>query len=225
MEGAYREFLASPTAESLLSLRAQTSTYHVSEKAGNNSLWLTAKSPYFGSDDLRWSLRGMLDQDGFLTLNQNLFGYAMSVNVTDYGLEYQVPVGFISGAEDWTTPVEHGGILRLHLSPDQANEPHRGLRPLSAVRGHGGLLRDAAGDAAHAADIGLTVGTGGLITRSRRTWWRGADSHAAPKRARVLVFGRQFRQPPQSAPSRHTSKRNSHSSNDAFIVTRHIVAS
>ncbi len=25
----------------------------------------------------------------------------------DYGLEYQMPVGFISGAKDWTTPVKY----------------------------------------------------------------------------------------------------------------------
>ena len=105
LEQAYQEYLANPTTESLLGLRAQTSPYHTSEKGGNDSLWLTAKSPYFGFDDLRWDLKGTVDQDGFIALNQSLFDYAVSVDVTSYGLEYQVPVGFISGAEDWTTPV------------------------------------------------------------------------------------------------------------------------
>lgn len=64
------------------------------------------KSPYFGLDDFRWALKGTLNTNEFLKLNQNLFDYAMNADVRDYGMNYQVPVGFISGAEDWTTPAE-----------------------------------------------------------------------------------------------------------------------
>jgi len=31
----------------------------------------------------------------------------MEADVRDYGTEYQVPVGFITGSEDWTTPVKY----------------------------------------------------------------------------------------------------------------------
>lgn len=105
MEQAYQEYLADRTTESLLNLRSQTDRYHVSEKAGNNSSWLTVKSPYFGINDFRWVLKGMNTEE-FLAVNQNLFDYAMDIDVREYGLQYQVPVGFISGSEDWTTPVE-----------------------------------------------------------------------------------------------------------------------
>ncbi|MGI6216507.1 MAG: alpha/beta fold hydrolase [Coriobacteriales bacterium] len=105
MEKAYQEYLADRTTESLLNLRSQTDQYHVSEKADNNSSWLTVKSPFFGFDDFRWMLKGMNTEE-FLALNQNLFDYSMEIDVREYGLQYQVPVGFISGSEDWTTPVE-----------------------------------------------------------------------------------------------------------------------
>lgn len=105
MEQAYQEYLADRTTESLLNLRSQTDQYHVSEKADNNSWWLTVKSPFFGFDDFRWVLKGM-NTDEFLALNKNLFDYSMDLDVREYGLQYQVPVGFISGSEDWTTPVE-----------------------------------------------------------------------------------------------------------------------
>lgn len=106
MEQAYQKYLADPTTEFLLNLRSQTNSYHVSGKAADNSLWLTAKSPYFGFNDMRWALKGVTDQSGYLSLNQNLFDYAMDIDVSDYGLDYHVPVGFISGSEDWTTPAE-----------------------------------------------------------------------------------------------------------------------
>jgi pimeloyl-ACP methyl ester carboxylesterase len=106
LEQAYQAYLADPTLTSLLHLRSETNPYHVSEKAEHNSIWLTVKSPYFGFNDLRWTLKGMMDLNGFLALNQNLFDYALDVDVRDYGMDYQVPVGFISGAQDWTTPVE-----------------------------------------------------------------------------------------------------------------------
>jgi pimeloyl-ACP methyl ester carboxylesterase len=105
LEQAYQEYLADRTMESLLNLRSQTSQYHVSEKAANNSLWLTLKSPYFGFDDLRWAVK-TIDVKKFLALNQNLFDYTLDIDVRSFGLVYQVPTGFISGEEDRTTPVE-----------------------------------------------------------------------------------------------------------------------
>jgi pimeloyl-ACP methyl ester carboxylesterase len=103
---AYRIYLVKRTTESLLELRSLTSKYNTSEKADNNSLWLTVKSPYFGFYDLKWALKGNFNTKEFLSLYGKLFDYAMKVDVKDYGMEYKVPVGFILGAQDWTTPVE-----------------------------------------------------------------------------------------------------------------------
>lgn len=58
---AYRKYLVKRTTESLLELRSQTSKYNVSDKADNDSLWLTVKSPYFGFYDLKWDLKGTFD--------------------------------------------------------------------------------------------------------------------------------------------------------------------
>ncbi len=43
----------------------------------------------------------------FIELNSQLFDYISTEDVYAYGTEYQIPVGFISGACDWTTPVKY----------------------------------------------------------------------------------------------------------------------
>lgn len=107
MEFAYQEFLDDKTLTSMLSLRSQVSRYHISEKADNNTPWHAIKSPYMGIDDIRWFLKQAGSTEGFIALNQNLFDYIMLVDVREYGMNYQVPVGFISGSDDWTTPVKY----------------------------------------------------------------------------------------------------------------------
>lgn len=72
-----------------------------------NTIWLGIGSPYMGFDDLCWFLKQMGDFDEYVKLKQQLFDYIMVVDVRDYGLEYQVPVSFISGSADWITPVKY----------------------------------------------------------------------------------------------------------------------
>lgn len=106
MEAAYQAFLEDRTLENMLNLRNYTGVYHVAEKEPN----LIVKgivSPYMGVDDVRWQLMPAVDLDRYLELNCQLFDYVMETDVRDYGLEYQVPVGFISGSQDWTTPVKY----------------------------------------------------------------------------------------------------------------------
>lgn len=105
LEQAFQEYQAEPTIMSMLNLRSCTAPYHVSEKEQNNSVWLTIKSPYFGFNDFRWALKTM-NVKKFLELNSQLFDSALRMDVQEYGMTYQVPAGFISGAEDWTTPVQ-----------------------------------------------------------------------------------------------------------------------
>ncbi len=45
--------------------------------------------------------------ENFVGLNQQLFDYIQQADVRDYGSEYKVPVGFISGSCDWITPVKY----------------------------------------------------------------------------------------------------------------------
>jgi pimeloyl-ACP methyl ester carboxylesterase len=60
-----------------------------------------------GFDDLRWFFKQLGDFNEYVKLNQQLFDYIMVTDVRQYGMEYQVPVGFISGSDDWTTPVKY----------------------------------------------------------------------------------------------------------------------
>ena len=55
-------------------------------------------------DDVRWFLKQLGNFEDYAALNKPLFDYIMETDVRDYGLEYQVPVGFITGSDDWTTP-------------------------------------------------------------------------------------------------------------------------
>lgn len=107
MDAACQEFLRDKTVMNMLALRQQTSAYHHAEKADYNPVWLAVKSPYLGIDDVRWFLTQLCSVENFVALNENLFDDALSVDVRDFGLTYQIPVGFISGTDDWTTPVKY----------------------------------------------------------------------------------------------------------------------
>lgn len=107
MDAAYEQFLREKTVMNMLALRQQTSAYHHAEKANQNLLWLAAKSPYLGFDDVRWFLLQLESAEDFVAMNEKLFDYVLRADVRSYGLTYQMPVGFISGADDWTTPVKY----------------------------------------------------------------------------------------------------------------------
>ena len=47
-----------------------------------------------GVDDVRWFLKQAGNFEEYVALNEQLFDYIMETDVRDYGLEYQVPVGF-----------------------------------------------------------------------------------------------------------------------------------
>lgn len=105
MEAAAETYAAQMTSENVISLRSYVSKYHVVENE-NNTLWEGLLSPHVGIDDLKWAWRQTGDPEGYFRLNQKLYEFIMATDVRDYGLEYQVPAGFISGAEDWITPVK-----------------------------------------------------------------------------------------------------------------------
>ncbi len=106
LEAAYSKYSKDMDLVNMMNLRGLVSKYHpVPNEA--NTIWLGIASPYMGFDDLGWFLKQMGDFEKYVKLNQQLFDYIMVADVRDYGLEYQVPVGFISGSEDWITPVKY----------------------------------------------------------------------------------------------------------------------
>lgn len=103
MEAAYQKYMEDKSLVNMMHLRNYTSKYHVAEKTAN-TIWEGITSPYMGIDDVRWFLRQAGNLEKYILLNEQLFDYIMVTDVRDYGLEYQVPVGFITGSDDWTTP-------------------------------------------------------------------------------------------------------------------------
>lgn len=106
LEAAYSKYSEDMTLVNMMNLRGLVSKYHPVPNE-TNTIWLGIASPYMGVDDLRWFLKQIGDFGEYVKLNQQLFDYIMVADMRDYGLEYQVPVGFISGSADWITPVKY----------------------------------------------------------------------------------------------------------------------
>lgn len=105
MEAAFNAYIESGSLVDMMALRSVLYKYHSAEKEAN-TIWIGLSSPYMGFDDLRWFFKQTGDLTDYFALNKQLFDYTIQTDVTDYGLEYQIPVGFISGSCDWTTPVK-----------------------------------------------------------------------------------------------------------------------
>lgn len=105
MEAAYKTYVENSNLVNMMILRSKVSKYHIAEKEVN-TIWLGISSPYMGFDDIRWFLKQTGSLEDYFALNEQLFDYVMVTDVRDYGTEYYVPVGFISGSCDWITPVK-----------------------------------------------------------------------------------------------------------------------
>ncbi len=106
LEEAYRQYSEDMSLVNAMNLRVYVSKYHHAPKE-TSSIWEGIVSPYMGFNDLRWFIKQLGNLEDFIGLNQQLFDYIQEADVRDYGEEYQVPVGFISGSEDWITPVKY----------------------------------------------------------------------------------------------------------------------
>jgi len=106
METAYNTYLEDKSLVNMMNLRRLVSPYHIAPKEAN-TIGLGIASPYMGIDDFRWFMKQNQDLEEYIGLNKQLFDYILGSNVYEYGLEYEVPVGFISGSCDWTTPVKY----------------------------------------------------------------------------------------------------------------------
>lgn len=128
LEEAYRKYSEDMTLTNMMNLRGVVGKYHHAEKEAN-TIWLGIASPYMGINDLRWFFKQMGDFEEYVKLNQQLFDYIMEADVREYGVEYQVPVGFISGSDDWTTPVKY--------SEDYYNAVSAPLKDVAVIDGCG----------------------------------------------------------------------------------------
>lgn len=106
MVTAYETYLEDSSLMNMLALRGHVSKYHTQE-IQTNTIWMGVASPYMGIDDIHWFLKQLGSLEDYLSLNKQLYDYVMEADVRDYGTEYKVPVGFITGSCDWTTPVKY----------------------------------------------------------------------------------------------------------------------
>lgn len=118
LEAAYQRYTADKSLENMMNLRKYTSKYHVAEKSAN-TIWAGITSPYMGVDDARWFLKQAGDFDEYTALNKQLFDYIGKTDVRDYGLDCQIPVGFIMGSDDWTTPIKYAEAYYNMISAPQ----------------------------------------------------------------------------------------------------------
>lgn len=121
MEAGYQKLLAEPSIQNVLALRKPVSRYHPSETPVNmiRMGWGIASSPYIGWKDLKWYWKVIVDADGFIDLNRQLYDYTMEFDLNQRELKYDVPVYFISGADDWTCPT---GLIEAYKNKITAPE-------------------------------------------------------------------------------------------------------
>ena len=100
LEAAYAEYLQGTGLADYLKLRTATEPYHPAELTAD-TFKLAFFSPYSGVDDIRWFMVQM-DFDGLYELNRPLYDMVYDFSAYDQGMEYEVPVFFISGDRDFT---------------------------------------------------------------------------------------------------------------------------
>ncbi len=102
---AYEAFQNGNGIAEMMRLRALVSKYHPVD-VSDQSIWMAVTSPYIGIQDFRWFLKQLGDLNEYFELNQQLFDYTFTFDAYENGLEYEMPVYFISGTCDWICPVD-----------------------------------------------------------------------------------------------------------------------
>lgn len=105
LEAAFEVYQKDTSLANLLALRKIVLAYHPVAAQGNET-WTAVTSPYFGIDDFRWFLKQMGDMQDYYALNRQLFDVTYAFDVYGRTTEFQMPVHFISGTDDWICPVD-----------------------------------------------------------------------------------------------------------------------
>ncbi|MBR6172962.1 MAG: alpha/beta hydrolase [Eubacterium sp.] len=105
LEKAYIAFCAEKSGKNQMALRKETAKYHP-VRVRDNAIWMSATSPYFGMDDLKWFLVQLGDLNEYYKLNRQLFDETLDFDIYRMDNHYQMPVYFISGTDDWICPLD-----------------------------------------------------------------------------------------------------------------------
>ncbi len=135
LDAAYQNYLNAETMQEFLALRKAAAPYHpASVKA--HTLRSALFSPYTGIDDVRWTLKQMLDPDGYAALNRQLFDMIYTCDIYDDDMNYPMPAFFISGDRDF--------ICSYALSEQYCADITAPLKAYAAVPGCGHVPQFAA---------------------------------------------------------------------------------
>ena len=121
LKAAYEAFINDPSDYNEAMLTIATEPYHQQTVTEDASIMAYITSPYFGIDDARWYIPLILDET-FDDPSELLEEYASEYDAYEKDLEYQVPVLFISGTDDWTCPA---GIVEKYENDITA--PRKGI--------------------------------------------------------------------------------------------------
>jgi pimeloyl-ACP methyl ester carboxylesterase len=108
MENAYRKLINDPTVANMSALSNSTLKYHSPKVTKDVSTAALIFSPYLGVDDAGWYGVFLLSQIGntvYEDLEKPLIDCLLDFNAYKGNTDFQMPVLFISGSEDWACPV------------------------------------------------------------------------------------------------------------------------
>ena len=108
MEAVYQAFINDPNLINMNAISNVTLKYHPVSVTSDVSTAATVFSPYMGVDDVRWLLviaKALTGDDTYERLISPLMYHLLDFNAYKRSTDYQVPVLFISGSEDWSCPV------------------------------------------------------------------------------------------------------------------------
>lgn len=124
----YEVYRPKNTLQDMLALREPVSKYHPAKNA--NDVWNGLSSPYFGVADLKWFSKSMFSLEKYIELNRKLFDFIMNYDARNLDKDFQMPVHFISGSEDWICPVQ---LVREYM--DSISAPEKSISVLDGC-GH-----------------------------------------------------------------------------------------
>ncbi len=103
MRRAGETFAADGSFFNLMKLREFTEKYHKAP-VGDKTMLRGALSPYFNLVDARWIFGVLSRPEKMYAVNHKLLDHLLASRIYDFGVDYRVPVLFISGEYDWVTP-------------------------------------------------------------------------------------------------------------------------
>ena len=108
LETVYEAFMNDPDLVNMNAISNISNQYHPVSVTEDVSTAATIFSPYVGVDDVRWLLiitKALTGDGTYESLIGPLIDHLLDFNAYKRSTDYQVPVLFISGSEDWSCPV------------------------------------------------------------------------------------------------------------------------